>query len=121
MAISGALGEGWSYANGPRNGEYLFRGTVSVTSAASTVVTIPLPIRLALYPVVTLVDASAPSAAVQLSVEAQSSISTNAFTVYAWQATSTSNPTLIAATGSWVFNWIAFGNLPGVTPVQNQS
>jgi hypothetical protein len=117
MASYGALGEGWSYANGPRNGEFLFRGQASVTTAASVTITLPLPIRLALFPQATLVKTTAPSAAVIVSVGPPSG---NTFIIYGWQFTSTGNPTLIAATGSWVVNWTAFGNLPGVTPIGNQ-
>lgn len=117
MATYGALGEGWTYNYGTRNGEYLFRGTTAVTNAASIVVTLPLPIRLAICPTVQIVASTAPSAAVVLSVGTPSN---NTFTVYGWQFTSTANPTLIAATGSWTFNWMCFGNLLGVTPVENQ-
>jgi hypothetical protein len=117
MAIYGALGEGWSYANGSRNGEFFFRGQASVSSAASVTITIPLPIRLALFPQATLVKNTAPSAAVIVSVGAPSG---NTFIIYGWQFTSTANPTLIAATGSWVVNWTCFGNLTGTTPIENQ-
>jgi len=117
MAISGALGEGWVYAYGPRNGEYLFRGQVSHTGASITV-TIPLPIRLALYPQATLVASSAPSTATLVTVGAPSN---NTFVIYAWTYTSTSDPALVAASGAWVANWMAFGNLLGTTPVQNQA
>ena len=116
MANYGALGEGWSYANGPRNGEFLFRVQVSKTGA-SIVVTLPLPIRLALFPTAVLVSSTAPTV-LELTVSAPSG---NTFTIFAWQATSTNVTTLVAATGAWVANWMCFGNLPGVTPIGNQS
>jgi hypothetical protein len=119
MAQYGALGEGWVYANGSRNGEFFFRGQVSKTGA-SIVVTIPLPIRLALYPVATIVQSTAPANATVLSVGAPSG---NTFTIYAWTYTTggaSGNPTLTAATGAWVANWYCFGNLTGTTPIENQ-
>jgi hypothetical protein len=117
MAIYGALGEGWVYAYGPRNGEFLFRGQVTHTGASVTI-TIPLPIRLALFPVATIAQATAPANATTLSVSVTPTV--NTFIIYAWTYTSSSVTTLIAATGAWTANWYAFGNLLGVTPVQNQ-
>ena len=85
MAIYGGVREGWGYASGPRFNNTLFRGIATFASAASVLVTLPLPARLVTcVPGVELIDNTAPPN-VEFTVKVGTGSTANAFTIYAWQ------------------------------------
>jgi hypothetical protein len=82
MAIYGGVREGWAYASGPRYNETLFRGLATFSSAATIVVTVPLPARLVTHAVATIKSTTAPTDGAFVTV---GNYTGNAFTIYAWQ------------------------------------
>jgi hypothetical protein len=95
MAIYGGVREGWSYASGPRYNETLFRGTALFASAASVVVTIPLPARM-----VTHVASVALKLTTATPVDVNFTVGNytgNQFTIYAWQPNAGGSATPAAA------------------------
>lgn len=109
MAGRGFVAEGWAYSQsgnaGPRYNDTLFRGQATITTG-SLVITLPLPIRFAGFAQATIVASSAPSAG---SIVTVGTFNKNTFTIYVWQATSSSVTTLIASTTATTVNWVAWG------------
>lgn len=110
MATHGAVAEGWSYSQagnaGPRYGDFLFRGQVSVTGTAT--ITLPLPIRFAGFAQATIVNSSAPNTG---SIVTVGNFTKNQFTIYVWIATNSTTTTLIASISATTVNWTAYGSV----------
>lgn len=81
MAIYGALAEGFTSSYGTRPGEILSRGLATFASAATVVVTVPLPVRSVTHAVATVKSTTAPGLTVSVG-----NYSGNAFTIYGWGA-----------------------------------
>ena len=107
MASAGALKEGYPYNYGPRYNNTLFRGSLSVTGTAT--VTLPLPMRFVKFPMATLQDTS--PAGTDVALVTVGNISGSTFTIYCWKNTSSAVTTLIAATGAFTVNWMAWGDV----------
>lgn len=109
MAIYGALGEGFTQKYGTRPGEYLSRGSATVTGTLT--ITVPLPIRTVTFAMATLNGTTIAASGLGVSLVQVGSISNNTFLISVWMPTSSSNPTLIASTSAVSVTWCAWGTL----------
>lgn len=109
MSLYGAMAEN------TRRNERIERG--SATFTGSTVITVAGPMRQVTYADATQVIATAPGVGPSTitvgNIGSGGGNAANQFTIFAWQPTSNSNPTLVAATTPCTVNWTALGNLSG--------
>lgn len=104
MALYGALAEA------VRRNERVDRGTATFTGSTTVTLNVINP-----YVMIEQIIGSAPGVGPQ---NFTYTVSGRTLTIYAWQPTSNSNPTLVAATSACTVAWLAIGTYvqPVVTP-----
>lgn len=110
MATAGALKEGYPYAYGPRYNDTLFRGVVTVGTSGTATVTLPLPMRFAGFPQVSLGQGLG-SAGDPIGVTAVvgSGTTANQITISVWKITS--GVVALSTAGSHPVFWEAWGSV----------
>lgn len=100
MALYGGLAEN------TRRNERVERGLATFTG--STVITVPGPMRSITVAFIEQVIGTAPGVGPSVFTY---TISGNQLTIFAWQPTSATNPTLVTGTSAATVSWMVFGSL----------
>lgn len=100
MALYGGLAEN------TRHNERVERGLATFTG--STTITVPGPMRSIGFAFIEQVSNTAPGIGPSVFTY---TVSNNQLTIFAWQPTSSTNPTLVAGTTAATVAWMVFGSL----------
>ena len=104
MALYGGLAEN------TRRNERVERGIVTFTG--STTITVSPPMRQIIMADITQVIGTSPGLGPStFTYTIGTGANTNQFTIFAWQPTSATNPTLVAGTTSVTVAWNVIGNI----------
>lgn len=110
MASAGALKEGFPYNYGPRYNDTFFRGSVTVGTGGTATVTLPLPMRFAGFPQVTLAQNFGSSGdPIGVSVAVGTGANSNQFTISVWKITA--GTVALSAAGGHLVYWEAWGSV----------